>query len=190
MLTKILIADDEAVNRELLGVILEKEGYQLFFSEDGKETLEVIYKEKIDLVLLDLMMPKMDGISVIKELKKQSAMTPKIIIVTALRKEEREALLKSDRADGYVTKPYDIVQLKQDIRSVLESEKKEEKFTQKNISNKEWHKLSIDYLEGSQENIENELLLLLSVVERYKKGLALEASNSSEQRLKTLIDKI
>ena len=190
MSIKILIADDEAVNRELLGIILEKEGYQLFFAKDGKETLALICKEKIDLVLLDLMMPKMDGIGVIKELKKQSIVQPKIIIVTALRKEEREPLLESDVADGYVTKPYDIVQLKHDIRSILESEKKEKKLSQKNISNQEWYKLSIEYLKGSHEDIENELLVLLSAVERYKKGLELEASTSSEQRLKSLIDKV
>lgn len=61
---KILIADDEPEIRELLRLYLEKEGYQVLESANGIETLELLKKESVDLLVLDIMMPGMDGFSV------------------------------------------------------------------------------------------------------------------------------
>lgn len=191
MSIKILIADDEAVNRELLKIILEKEGYSLFFAEDGEEALTVIYKERIELVLLDLLMPKMDGIEVIKAIKKDPQVQPKIIIITALAKDESYHLIKEYKADGYIRKPYDIVELKQSIRLLIEEEM-QEKIKKFEFSSEDWRSISINFLKEESSDIEAELNLLLQLIQNpqnHKKFLKNDALTSSSKCLKNIMKK-
>lgn len=189
MSSKILIADDEAVNRELLEIILEKEGYQLFFAKNGKEALTIIYEEKIELVLLDLLMPEMDGIALLKLLEKEKKANPKIMIITALAKEKSTLLIQKYQADGYVTKPFDIVQLKQDIYTLLGTSKKQLPHVTMQ-SNIDWHKVSMAYLEKNIQNTTAALRLLLQTIEELKEEdniLNRKLLIPSQQQLKSLI---
>ena len=67
----ILVADDEAEIRELLRLYLEKDGYQVLEAENGCKVLSLLEKEEVDMVILDIMMPEMDGYRVLKKLRKQ-----------------------------------------------------------------------------------------------------------------------
>ncbi|PJB08778.1 response regulator [bacterium (Candidatus Gribaldobacteria) CG_4_9_14_3_um_filter_33_9] len=79
---KILIAEDEAILSTLLEKKLIEEGYQIFVAEDGEKTMEILNKEKVDLLLLDIIMPKKSGFEVMEEMKKDSKLSkiPVIII--------------------------------------------------------------------------------------------------------------
>ncbi|MBF0613253.1 MAG: response regulator [Magnetococcales bacterium] len=69
-MTKILVIDDDGAIRQLLKLILENEGFQVFEAEDGVEGLRVLENEVVDLVITDVLMPEKDGLAVIKELQK------------------------------------------------------------------------------------------------------------------------
>jgi len=79
---KILIAEDEAILSTLLEKKLIEEGYQIFVAEDGEKSMEILNKEKVDLLLLDIIMPKKSGFEVMEEMKKDSKLSkiPVIII--------------------------------------------------------------------------------------------------------------
>ena len=72
----VLIADDEKEIRDLLRLYLEKDGYQVLEAEDGRAAVSILEKEEVDLALLDIMMPKMDGYQVLKRIKKWWSLSP------------------------------------------------------------------------------------------------------------------
>ena len=76
----ILIADDEPEIRTLLRLYLENENYQIIEAENGKQALELLKKEHVDLCLLDIMMPEMDGYHVLQELRKTSTSPPLLFL--------------------------------------------------------------------------------------------------------------
>lgn len=101
----ILIADDELSMLKILQVYFKKEGYNVLTARDGQEALDLFYTNKIDLAILDWMMPKIDGINVCKEIKKKS--NTKVLILTAKSQIEDELDALSCGADEYVSKPFD-----------------------------------------------------------------------------------
>ena len=120
---KILIADDEANIRILMEQVLEKledEGVELLIAENGKEALETIEEEKPDLVFLDMMMPKMNGLDVCKAVK-QELKIPNIYIIMLTAKgqeEDKEKGLKVG-VDLYMTKPFRPKAVLQKSREIL-----------------------------------------------------------------------
>lgn len=113
----ILVVDDEKLIRNVIKDYLENENMTVYEAEDGLEALEKFKEEKIDLVVLDIMMPKMDGFETLKELKKISD-TP-IIMLTAM-KEEIDKLHSFDMGvDDYVTKPFSPRELTARVKAVL-----------------------------------------------------------------------
>jgi len=117
---KILVVDDHPSNIKALRTRLTSDGHQVVEASSGAEALEVFQREKPDLVLLDIMMPGMDGYEVCRRLKKNQAsdFVP-IIMVTALA--ETDALVRglAEGADEYVTKPFDAVELMARVGSML-----------------------------------------------------------------------
>ncbi|MDW7675213.1 MAG: response regulator, partial [Bacillota bacterium] len=81
MTTKILIVDDEARMRDLIKMYLLKEGYQVIEASNGKEALDKMANNNFDLVILDIMMPEIDGLTLCKEIRKKSDIP--IVMVTA-----------------------------------------------------------------------------------------------------------
>lgn len=103
-MTKILIVDDEAKIREVINEYIEFSGYESDEAEDGKEAVEKCRDNNYDLIIMDIMMPKVDGITAIKEIKKFSD-TP--ILVLSARTEEYDRLFGFEvGADDYVAKPF------------------------------------------------------------------------------------
>lgn len=103
-MAKILVVDDEASIVNIISYSLTKEGYEYITANDGEEGLDLFHKEKPDLVLLDIMMPKMDGYAVCKKIRETSD-TP-IIMLTARADEVDKVLGLEMGADDYVTKPF------------------------------------------------------------------------------------
>jgi DNA-binding response OmpR family regulator len=101
----ILIADDEPFMIKILKAYFEKESFKTFLAKDGEEALEIFYTNKIDLAILDWMMPKVNGIQVCKEIKKQSK--TKVLLLTAKDETEDELIALQSGADEYVSKPFD-----------------------------------------------------------------------------------
>ena len=101
---KILIVDDDTNICELLRLYIEKEGFSTAIANDGVQALEVFNKEQPNLVLLDIMMPKLDGWQVCKEIRKESK-TP-IIMLTAKAEEQDELLGFELGVDEYIAKPF------------------------------------------------------------------------------------
>ena len=108
---KLLIVDDEAHIRMLIEQTLEDledEGVQLLFADNGEAALSIIQKEKPDLVFLDVMMPKMNGMEVCQRVKKELKLTDTYIILLTAKGQEVDRQKGLDMgADKYMTKPFD-----------------------------------------------------------------------------------
>ncbi|MBQ9828362.1 MAG: response regulator transcription factor [Lachnospiraceae bacterium] len=102
---RILIADDEAELVDAMSLYLEKAGFDTIKAEDGQAALEAFDKYHPDLILLDVMMPKADGFSVLREIRKKSHIPA---IMLTVRNDSDDMVLGLDTgADDYITKPYD-----------------------------------------------------------------------------------
>lgn len=104
MAGKILIVDDEDDIRGLLRAYLEKEGYQVFEAVDGEQAVQTAWKEAPDLVVLDIMLPKMSGLEVLTKLRRDSDVY--VIMLTAKTEEVDKLVGLNMGADDYLTKPF------------------------------------------------------------------------------------
>jgi len=102
----ILIVEDEKDIAEMLSVFLENEGYRTVSAYDGLEGLRLFGKERTDLVILDILLPKLDGFSLCKEIRKKSDVP--VIMLTALSDEDSQIRGYDLMIDEYVTKPFSI----------------------------------------------------------------------------------
>ena len=115
--TKILVVDDDRNICELLKLYLENDGYTVFVANDGQEAVEMFQSKAPELVLLDIMLPKMDGWQVCREIRKTS-ITP-IIMLTAKGETFDKVLGLELGADDYVTKPFDAKEVMARVKAVL-----------------------------------------------------------------------
>lgn len=108
-MSTILIIEDEKGIVDLISFNLKREGYEIMEAYDGKTGLDMALSGKADLVLLDVMLPVMDGFEVLRRIRERSALP--VIMVTA-REEERDKILGLDTgADDYITKPFSVKEL-------------------------------------------------------------------------------
>ncbi len=113
----ILLVDDEESVQKLLTFPLEREGYAVVQARDGEEALERFAPGEIDLVVLDIMLPKLDGLEVCRRLRAQSAVP--IIMLTARDDEVDKVLGLELGADDYITKPFSIREFTSRVRALL-----------------------------------------------------------------------
>jgi two-component system alkaline phosphatase synthesis response regulator PhoP len=118
--SRILIADDNQQNRELLEAYLADEGHDILMAVDGLQTLEVARTQRPDLILLDIMMPKLSGYEVCQRLR-QTAETREIpvLMVTALKDSGDIERAVASGADDFLTKPVHRLELITRVRSLL-----------------------------------------------------------------------
>jgi two-component system alkaline phosphatase synthesis response regulator PhoP len=103
---KILLVDDEKDILELIGFNLEKEGYDVYTAENGRKALEVAHRVIPDLILLDVMMPEMDGMETCRELRENAKFSHSIIAFLTARNEDYSQIAGFDAgADDYISKP-------------------------------------------------------------------------------------
>lgn len=114
---RILVADDEASIRRILETRLKMQGYEVVTAEDGEEAVDVYNKTNPDLVILDVMMPKMDGYGVTREIRRTSDVP--IIILTALGDVSERITGLELGADDYVIKPFSPKELEARVKAVL-----------------------------------------------------------------------
>lgn len=104
MAYKILVADDEPEIRDLLRLYLEKDGYDVIEAADGMETMDIINSEALDLVILDIMMPGIDGYRVLRNVREKSNIP---VIILSAKSDDQDKILGLDMgADDYITKPF------------------------------------------------------------------------------------
>lgn len=115
---KIMVVDDDARIRDLLRRYLSQEGYEVFVAEDGKAMSRVSMKERFDLIVLDLMLPGEDGLSICKRLRAAKDMTP-IIMLTAKGEDVDRIIGLEIGADDYLPKPFNPRELLARISAVL-----------------------------------------------------------------------
>jgi DNA-binding response OmpR family regulator len=101
----ILIADDEAYMLKILKAYFEKEGYKVLLAGDGEIGRDLFYNNKIDIAVLDWMMPKLSGVELCKEIKDNS--NTKVVMLTAKSENEDEIMALNAGADDYIKKPFD-----------------------------------------------------------------------------------
>ena len=117
MSVKILIADDEKEIRNLLKLYLENESYEVIEAQDGITTLELITKQKPDLCLLDIMMPGLDGLQVMKKIREESNIP--ILIISARTADAERILGLNLGADDYIPKPFNPLEVVARVKSQL-----------------------------------------------------------------------
>lgn len=114
----ILIVDDELSMREFLEIILNAEGYHISTAQDGKTALKLLKKNTYDLVITDLRLGDMDGLMVLREVKKYNKATP-VIIISAYATAETAVKAMKEEAFDYVPKPFNVDEMKKIIKSAL-----------------------------------------------------------------------
>lgn len=125
----ILVIDDEELIRDVIKEYAKREEYTVLEAENGMQGLNIIDRTPVDLIILDIMMPHMDGFEFMKKLKKNIP-----VIMLSARSEEYDKLTGFElNADDYVTKPFSPKELMARIKAVLKRNKREEVFTYEDL---------------------------------------------------------
>ncbi len=120
-MSKIILVEDEQILQKALSIQLLSAGFEVLTASNGETGLELVKKELPDLVLLDILMPKMNGFQVLEELKKnkETAHIPVIVLSNQGQEEEKQKGLKLGAADYYVKSSTDLTDLTEKVKSVL-----------------------------------------------------------------------
>lgn len=119
MSARVLIADDDAVVRDVVRRYLERDGLEVRVAGDGNEALRVLSSERIDVAVLDVMMPGPNGLSLCRTLRQGGDYTVPVILLTALSEEDDRIAGLEAGADDYLTKPFGLEELVARIRVAL-----------------------------------------------------------------------
>ena len=113
----VLLCDDEKEILDVLELYLNKEGFKTIKAKDGVEALNIRKKEKIDLAIIDIMMPKIDGYRVLKEIRKESNIP--IILLSAKSQDDDKILGLDVGADDYITKPFNPLEVMARVKAQI-----------------------------------------------------------------------
>jgi len=115
---KVLVVDDEIEIRDMLGIFLKEQGYEAILASNGEDAVELAEKENPVVILLDILMPGMDGIEICKRLKaKEKTRFIPVIIATALWDRYMDAVEAG--ADDFITKPFNLTELSHRVKSII-----------------------------------------------------------------------
>lgn len=118
MKKRILVVEDEKQIAKILKIDLEFEGYEVMVTHDGKSGLQAALNEKLDLILLDVMLPEMNGIEMLRRLRKENNLLP-VILLTARNMTMDKVSGLDQGANDYITKPFEMEELLARVRSCL-----------------------------------------------------------------------
>lgn len=151
---KILIVDDEQAIRDLIRLILQMEHYEIRTAKDGEEALGIIQKETIDLILLDIMLPKISGLELIKSIQQYEI--PVIFLTARISVQDKVMGLKLG-AEDYITKPFEPLELLARVEVILRRNQKTVPLPAKRVIH--FHHLTI-YADEHMVKINNEEVYL------------------------------
>ncbi|WP_294187715.1 response regulator transcription factor [uncultured Clostridium sp.] len=155
---RILIVDDEKEIRDLIDIYLKGENYETLKAENGEEALKLLEENDVDLIILDIMMPKVNGIEACLKIREQREMP--IIMLSAKSEDMDKILGLNTGADDYLTKPFNPLELVARVKSQLRRYKRFNRLTsQLEMENKQENILEID-----------ELIVNLETHEIFKEG--------------------
>ncbi len=133
MKTRILVVDDEPLYLRLLKVNLEPEGFEVITANNGEQAIDIVANQKPNMVVLDIMMPKMDGITACERIRQFSSVP--IIMLTAKGEEKDRVKGFNVGSDDYVVKPFSVTELVARVRAVLRRTQSPEEDTQSRFFN-------------------------------------------------------
>jgi DNA-binding response OmpR family regulator len=146
---RILLVDDEQSIQTLLSYPLEKEGFDVVSAQDGQEALDRVVEQAFDLVVLDLMLPKIDGFEVCRQIRSRSSVP--IIMLTAKAEEIDTVLGLELGADDYITKPFSVREFTSRVKAVLRRFERTTQDVDPGERPLERHGLLIDFAKRSVE---------------------------------------
>lgn len=117
-MTKILVADDEEGLLELIRFSLDSSGFQVTTAKNGKQALDLARKESFDLVILDVMMPLMDGYHAASEIT-QDPQSPPVLLLTSRDFDQDQAAIKGSGASAFLSKPFDVPELIKTVKELV-----------------------------------------------------------------------
>lgn len=117
-MTKICVIDDDIFIGKMLGMVLKKQGYQFRYFQNGYEALDDFSKNNYDVVLLDVMMPEIDGFSVFEELQVRYPEVP-VLFLSANQTDDNLLFARENGAFAYITKPFDLILLYEKIAEAV-----------------------------------------------------------------------
>lgn len=120
MAQKILVVEDELTNREVAEVILKNQGYEVLVAGNGQEAIDLAVRETPDLIVMDILMPILDGLSATRELKAnpKTAQIPIVVVTAKASNSDRDAA-EAAGCDGFLSKPYRNKSLVEVVRAYL-----------------------------------------------------------------------
>ena len=138
---RILVVDDNAANREMLGRRLEREGHRVQLAAGGREALDLLRQQRADLVLLDVMMPEVDGYQVLQQLKADAGLRDiPVLMISAVDEIESVVRCIELGAEDYLPKPFDPVLLRARIGACLEKKRLRDREAQHSRELEEWNR--------------------------------------------------
>ena len=164
-----LIVDDDPKIAELIGIYLKNEGYQTFHAYDGVQALSLLEKGQIDLIILDVMMPKMDGLEVCRQIRRSSNLP--ILMVSAKTEDMDKIIGIMTGADDYMIKPFNPLELTVRVKALLRRAGMGQSDTQQGEEviyigsleiNKSTHSVQVDGNNIKLTSIEFDILFLLA----------------------------
>ncbi|SFV60015.1 Phosphate regulon transcriptional regulatory protein PhoB (SphR) [hydrothermal vent metagenome] len=172
MSIKILLLEDDLLFGETVVDLLEDEGYEVSHSTNGQDALDAIYEDKFDLYLLDINVPLINGLSLLKELREAEDATPAIFLTS---RKDRESLEEGfvNGGDDYITKPFDMDEMLLRVKAVLRRSRKIESKRIGDFSYDEVHK-TIHYKDETLLLSQKEYGLLLLFLKHYNEVLPKE----------------
>lgn len=164
-MSKILVCDDDREIVEAIKIYLEREGYEVVTAYDGEEAVAMIEREKIDLLIIDIMMPKLGGLEATFQIREKNNLP--IIILSAKSEDQDKIFGLRVGADDYITKPFNPLELLARVqsqlrRSTILNQKKSQVYQKGGLVVDDWKKeVAVDGEEIRLTPIEYQILLLL-----------------------------
>ena len=191
---KVLIVDDNKENIDLVAYFLKPQNYQILTAYDGVEALEIVEREEPDIILLDIMLPKMDGFQVCERIKKdrKTQFIP-IIMITALKELKDKIRSLEVGADDFISKPFENVELLTRVKSLLRIKKYHDEIQSKNIELEQKNKtlLRLDkFKEELNHHIVHDMKNPLFVIQGNLQMMAMAVEQTSSPVLKKYVDRI
>lgn len=184
---KILIVDDEAANLELTEALVKQEGFQTYLAQDGEQAVKMVLEVRPDVILMDIVMPKMSGIEATRKIKTSplSYAIP-IIIVTALNTQEEKLKAIKAGADDFIGKPFDAVELAARLKSLARLKAIHDRLEANLVSLREMQAVREKLMERTVKDVDVPLKVILDCLQAVaaeQNALSSKASQKVEPAL-------